>query len=190
MPILPVLSPTKPHGGGSIHIPTSRLHFCHPDYSRSLASWAGGWQISDSVTVLSSRLFQTSFGFRTITFKMQSCSRRNSAEPDGCLALEGSGAPKREMEMYAKEPALATYAKGQVKDAPTEAQESLFIAIGCLGKTMALAMGAVFCLSVAMASTPPFHLAGDYILGGLFSLHAEVEGISPPRHPRVPVCKQ
>lgn len=35
-----------------------------------------------------------------------------------------------------------------------------------------------------------FHLAGDYLLGGLFSLHANVKGIVHLNFLQVPKCKE
>uniref|UniRef100_A0ACB8EEJ1 Uncharacterized protein n=1 Tax=Sphaerodactylus townsendi TaxID=933632 RepID=A0ACB8EEJ1_9SAUR len=59
-------------------------------------------------------------------------------------------------------------------------------------------LGAVAaCLAALVAAggsptTPPsdFHLAGDYVLGGLFSLHSEVVSSLPPSPSQVPICRE
>ncbi|XP_054857727.1 taste receptor type 1 member 2 [Eublepharis macularius] len=57
-----------------------------------------------------------------------------------------------------------------------------------LARAVAACLGALVAAG-SFVTTPPshFHLAGDYILGGLFSLHAEAG--SPDLHSQVPVCK-
>lgn len=68
----------------------------------------------------------------------------------------------------------------------------------CTRKAMRLAGVRALCLSTwgfvaaaAFPATPPshFHLPGDYILGGLFSLHAEVVGKPVLNRSLVPTCK-
>lgn len=40
------------------------------------------------------------------------------------------------------------------------------------------------------AENSDFHLAGDYLLGGLFTLHANVKGIIHLNFLQVPQCKE
>lgn len=43
---------------------------------------------------------------------------------------------------------------------------------------------------VKLIENSDFHLAGDYLLGGLFSLHANVKSISHLSYLQVPKCNE
>lgn len=48
----------------------------------------------------------------------------------------------------------------------------------------------LFFLMQGLAENSDFHLAGDYLLGGLFSLHANIKGAVNFNFLQVPQCKE
>ncbi|XP_051846797.1 taste receptor type 1 member 2 [Antechinus flavipes] len=58
-----------------------------------------------------------------------------------------------------------------------------------MGTTVSWMLPLLLVMPVEVRDSSDFHLAGDYLLGGLFTLHANVKGISHLNYMQVPRCK-
>ncbi|XP_074072885.1 taste receptor type 1 member 2 [Macrotis lagotis] len=58
-----------------------------------------------------------------------------------------------------------------------------------MGTTISWKLFLLLLMSVEVQESSDFHLAGDYLLGGLFTLHANVKGTAHLNYMQVPQCK-